>query len=398
MGFFDLDQSDDFISVENLEISNNLIQGCLSSQLPAVEAELEDDIGYGGIALSDTLNLLIHHNHILDNGLSHIDPICGIYVLHGEGVEICDNRILHDGFKFNDDSREARQGARSGIHLVYAVAPTVPIFPDLREGGFPRQNGVPAAKIHNNIVSHPVGRALTVNALGPVSISDNQLTSRGISQGSASAIASVVAIINLGVSNEFYQQISSFSQMAKGNANLSTLKAGVDTRSRNSVGLASAEQEGFRLGRFLANGNVMFVNNQVVLDELDAIPNVALSAIAIFSLDDITFNGNQVDCSLWGDFLIFPTFLFAPSVRVSDNRFKEGFVSALLSAVTVGLMNTTTDNQSTHCMVAIGFPGMRIFKDNIELWDVVLGSVSDVFACSSLTENIGKVINFGKGI
>jgi hypothetical protein len=41
---------------------------------------------------------------------------------------------------------------------------------------------------------------------------------------------------------------------------------------------------------------------------------------------------------------------------------------------------------------------MRIFKDNIELWDVVLGSAADIFACSSLTENVGKAINLGKGI
>ncbi len=397
IGFFDLDESDDFISVENLEIAHNRIERCLRSPLQAVEAELEDDIGYGGIALADTQNLIVHHNRILDNGSNPFDPICGIYVLHGEGVEICDNRILNNGEKFNDDTGDERRGARSGIHLVYAIAPTEPLFPEQGDQGFPRQNGVPAAKIHNNIVSHPVGRALTINAIGPVAVSDNQLTSRGILQGQASAIASTVAILNLGTSNELYQQLNGFSQMTNGRSGLASMSAGVGTVNETSINMVSADREGFRLGRFLANGNVLFVNNQVVLDELDVKQNAALSAVAIFSLDDVTYNDNQCDYSLWGDFLIFPNFIFAPSVRASNNRFKESFPGALLSAVTIGFMNTTTDNQSTHCLVAIGLPGMKVFKDNIELWDAILGNLTDVLACSFITESIVGAFNFGEG-
>ena len=149
------------------------------------------------------LNLNVHHNDILNNGQSHISPICGIYVLHGEGVEISDNRIINNGEKFSGNNGNEMPGARSGIHLVYAITPTVSLFPDNKREGYPRQNGVPAAKIHNNIVSHPVGRALTINALGPVSVTDNQLTSRGVLEGRASAIGSTVSILNLGLSNEF---------------------------------------------------------------------------------------------------------------------------------------------------------------------------------------------------
>ncbi len=401
VGFFDLDQSDDFISVENLEISNNLIQGCLSSQLPAVDSELEDDIGYGGIALSDTLNLLIHHNQILDNGLSHIEPICGIYVLHGEGVDICDNRIINNGEKSNTNTERVREkrGARSGIHLVYAITPTVPLFPENKEQSFPRQNGVPAAKIHNNIVSHPVGRALTINALGPVSVTDNQLTSRGILAGQASAIASTVAILNLGVSNEFYQQLTSFSQMVRGQVNLTSLNARNRSATAEGVTFTRAGLDDFRVGRYLANGNVMFANNQVVLDEFDTKQNTALSAVAIMSLDDIAFHNNQCDYSLWGDFLLFPNYILAPSVRVSDNRFKESLYGAFISGVTFGLVNTTTGNQATHCLLVVGNPGLKIDADNIALADAIIPPVNfgnqSVTYCEIIKASVRESFNLG---
>ena len=397
VGFFDLEESDEFISVENLTISHNHIEGCLNRPLPEVESELEDDIGYGGIALGDTLNLVIHHNEIIGNGLSHLDPICGIYGLHCEGVEICDNRVLDNGIKQNERTGDERKGARSGIHLVYAIAPTEPLFTGDTRQTFPRQNGVPAAKIHNNIVSHPVGRALTINALGPVSVTDNQLTSRGILRGQPSSIASTVAILNLGVSNELYQQIFSFAQMTSGAAGMASMTSGISNLTAESATLSQPGLDDFRVGRYLANGNVMFSNNQVVLDELDTISNFALSAVAIFSLDDVAFNDNQCDYSLWTDFLIFPNFLYAPSVRASDNRFKEGFLNALLSGVTFGFMNTTTDNHSTHCLIAIGLPGMRVFEDNVELWDAIMGNFSENLSCAAIRRNLGRAFNQGEG-
>ena len=396
VGFFDLDEVDEFISIENLSISRNHILHCLNRSLPAIDAELEDDMGYGGIALADVLNLKIHDNDITDNGNNPLDPICGIYVLHGEGVEICDNRIIDNGEKFFDDSGEKR-GARSGIHLVYALTPTVSVSPDDKRNIYPRQNGVPAAKIHNNIVSHPIGRALTVNALGPVVVSDNQLTSRGIVKGQASAIASTVAILNLGISNEFYLQLVAFSQIAKGQVNVASATNGVRGITATEASFVREGLDDFKIGRYLANGNVQFINNQVVLDELDTLRKLALSAVTILSLDDIAFQGNQCDYSLGPgqDFLIFPNFVLAPSVRLSDNRFKESFLGGFISALSVGILNTTTDNQATHCLLAVGNPGLKVFEHNIELWDTVFGNF-DNFSCSAIRSIISKTFNLGE--
>jgi len=395
VGFFDLEEVDEFISVDNLTISRNHILSCLNRTLFAIDATLEDDMGYGGIALADVLNLKIHNNDIANNGSNPLDPVCGIYVLHGEGVEICDNRIIENGEKFPEAS-SAKKGARSGIHLVYAIAPTLSLSSDNPAEIYPRQNGVPAAKIHNNIVSHPVGRALTINALGPVVVSDNQMTSRGVVTGQASAIASTVAILNLGISNEFYLQLITFTQIAKGQVNLESAANGINEITATEASFAREGLDDFILGRYLANGNVQFINNQVVLDELDTLNKLALSAVTILSLDDIAFQGNQCDYSLGPgqDFLIFPNFIFAPSVRVSDNRFKESLFGGLISALSIGILNTTTDNQSTHCLFAVGSPGLRVIKNNIELWDALLGG-NENLSCNRIRSVISKVFKLG---
>lgn len=48
-------------------------------------------------------------------------------------------------------------------------------------------------------------------------------------------------------------------------------------------------------------------------------------------------------------------FLFGISVRASNNRLKEGLLNAFYSAITLGIINTTTDNQATHCLFVRGW-------------------------------------------
>jgi len=378
VGFFDLEETDEFISIENLTITHNRIEGCLNSVLPGISAALEDDMGYGGIALADVLNLRIHDNDIVNNGSSPLEPVCGVYVLHGEGVEICDNRIVGNGGKLTGDARY-KAGPRSAIHLVYAIAPTVsvslssPLSKSTELSNLPRQNGVPAAKIHNNIVVHPVGRALTINALGPVFVTDNQLTSRGVIKGSDSAKVSTVAILNLGLSNELYLQLGGFAQIANQRSGISSLNSAIKIANPASFTFFNSSLDDFKLGRYLANGNVMFANNQVVLDEIDTIANKINSAIRILSMDDISFNNNQCDYSLLGDFIIFPNAFIAPSLRVTDNRFKESLSGALFSVLAIGMLNTTTNNQATHCIISRGLPGLEVVKDNIEIFGALTG-------------------------
>ncbi len=398
-GFFDLDGADEFISVHRLEIIGNDIRKCLGRALVVPENML-DQMGYGGISLADVDYVVIRDNFIVDNGPSFTEPICGIFILHGEGVEISRNHILNNGAKKlnapappipapappaagqgtvntqaeDDDSsglvllllqplaqaKSVKLGRRGGINIVYAVAP-VELFPFLGRL-VPGQNGMPAVKIHDNVVSVPVGQALSLVALGPVSVIGNQFTSRGtiLSFDSPSFIAATVFIFNLGLPFEFYSQIWTFMKVKSGDITVNASQPGDES-------FLLEPREGLddqRIGEFVADGNVLFSNNQCVLDLVETGFSFALFSIVIFSLDDVGFLGNQCEASLLDDIILSQALLFGISLRASDNRLKEGLFNALLSAVTLGLYNTTTDNQSTHCLYIWGLPQLTVDEHN----------------------------------
>ncbi len=346
--FFDLDGADELISVVGLAITANQIRGCLNRPLLPIAQNRVGSKGYGGIALADVEMLTIQHNVIEKNGVARErEPVCGIYVLHAEGAGISDNRILNNGQRVQ---QESSPGPRAGVYIEYAIAPTT----DLGNGKLPipRQNGVPAFTLHNNVVVQPLGRALALTALGPVSVTDNQLTSRGVVSNARSLVSgiSTVSIVNLGLSDELYlQQLMTFSAISQGQT---TYESAFTTLAVAREGLDDRV-----LGRSLTSGNVLVADNQIVCDLLGTpVTHVVTSSVMVISLDDIAFNNNQCDCSLdlvsGYDFVMFPVLVFGLSVRMSDNRLKEGLLNAFLSAFSWGLfMNTGTDNQATHCLI-----------------------------------------------
>lgn len=370
--FFDLEKADELISVENLTVIGNRIQHCLNRPLAEIPASLTDSMGYGGIALADVDNLVARDNFIEDNGPDYTEPVCGIFVLHGDGIEISRNRIRNNGARNNKPSASAENGRRGGINVVFGVAPRVEISataPGISNNlSAPFSNGVPAIKIHENIVSVPLGQALSLVALGPVSVVGNQLTSLGMvmQQTSPTFFAATVMIFNLGLSNELWLQALSFLVVQQGQINTPKQPGAVDANGN----LVQAGLDDERLGQYLANGNVLFTNNQCQLNLLEKGLSIALTSILILSLDDIGFHNNQCDCDLFDDFVFSQALLFGMSVRASDNRFKEPLLNALYSASTFGWINMTTDNQATHCLLIRG----RLFldKQNIILIDSFL--------------------------
>lgn len=376
VGFFDLKEQDEFISVSDLKILGNDIQNCLSRSIESVPTEMEGSVGYGAIALADVESLVIHDNVLMNNGESHLDPICGVFVLHGEGVDIQRNRILNNGKRSGVGTDGAKSGDRAGIRINYAIAPTTSIMVEVVRGNsyvLPRQNGVPALRIHDNIVAQPMGHALYARALGPVSVVGNQLTSQGTDAdfGTDYYLAATINIFNLGLSDEMYQQVG-FAAASMVSSKYSNLKKG-----KESVTLVGLDD--FSMGKFLSNGNIMFANNQVVTDYLAVGNTLAMSAIGIFTLDDLAFQGNQIDCALGytgprrtEDFIFFDAFLFGLSIRVNSNRFKESLHGCLLSGLTIGMINHTVDNQSTHCLVASAFgtTSFKVERDNVVLTEL----------------------------
>jgi hypothetical protein len=118
-------------------------------------------------------------------------------------------------------------------------------------------------------------------------------------------------------------------------------------------------------GRYLTNGNVHFNDNRVDLNLLETGTGIALSSIAIQTLDDVGFADNQCDCNLLDDYVYVHTILYGVSVRMADNRLKEGLLNALYSGMTVGYFNATTNNQSTHCLLVYGLiPALKVDSGN----------------------------------
>jgi hypothetical protein len=186
-------------------------------------------------------------------------------------------------------------------------------------------------------------------ALGPVSVLGNQFATHAVivRTDSSTFWAATVLIINLGLSNELYFQLLGFMAVTAGQVkNKESYTIDGDTLVSPKPGLDDES-----LGQYLANGNVLFANNQVLLDLMDNVNELLLSSIMIVSLDDVGFHNNQCDCDLIpGDFVFSQAILFGMTLRVTNNRFKEGVLNAWLSAMTLGLLNMTTNNQSTHCL------------------------------------------------
>lgn len=354
-GFFSLGKVDEFISVHGLLIDRNEISRCLRRQLDDILQTMMNAIGYGGIALADVDHLVVRDNVITDNGPDFRQPVCGIFVLHGEGMEISRNHILNNGARDPDSQETAssvKRGPRGGINVLFAVAPVIPIT--INEKTVPTQDGLPALMVHDNVVSVPLGRALSATALGPVSVVANLFTSRGTSaRDEQTFIASTVMILNLGLSNEFYLQLLVFVLLWKGNS--------------TAVGEGRPGLDDELLGKYLSNGNVLFDDNQCSLDLMETGVSLAVSSILILTLDDVGFHDNQCDCNLLVDFVLTQAILMGMSVRATDNRFKEGVLNTLFSAVTIGQFNTTTDNQSTHCLFIRGQPNLTVDHSNVSL-------------------------------
>lgn len=393
--FFDLEDDPVLLTTDRLTIEDNRIHGCLRLELLPFPEPLRRRAAWGGIALADGEYLIVRRNTIEDNGRNHLEPICGLFVLFGEGIAVDGNRILRNGPPTEAEGG-LDPGRRGGVVVGLALArgeelPPGRIFKRLGD----RQDGVPALRVHDNVVVTHAGRALEALAVGPVTVADNQLTAHGspfraedsipggiaggagVSVKGRAAVApnpvaaflgllggGVVSLVNLGVSNELYLQLLGLSGLGL----LDDLEFDPGDEERASF----------------FGGNLLFHDNQVVFDALRPETSALLSAVLLLSLDDVSAEGNQSDCHLEIDFLATNLLALGWSVRAADNRFKEGFFTALLSAVTVGLFNATTNNQGTHCFWAIGPAALRVVEGNRSLWRWLLPQI-----CSRFEGDIG---------
>lgn len=380
------------ISVSRLVISDNRIERCLNIAPPAIPEKMSQLMGFGAIALAETEDLVIRDNYLADNGPDFLEPVCGVFVLMGHGIEISRNHILNNGERraVGFEASNVKQGARGGIYIMRARTPGIDALLDGPGKAF-FASGYPAAKIQENIVTVPFGRSLTLFARGPVSVVGNQFTSFGIppvdlfelikafvaadDDGPSSAallqvlslLAGNVLVFDQATPSFYLTGATSFQAVANGSA-------------RNGLPMAGSIARG-STKRFFETGAVLFTNNQCHQNLFTNDRSFAVSSVFVASLDDVGFHDNQCDCQLDEDFLLVDAVVFGITARVSDNHFAESFARVLFSAATFGYQNITSDNESFHCLLVLGAQYLK--RHNLVMLEI--GSVS-----GDVTEFVGE--------
>lgn len=333
-------------SVSGLSIYRNRIEHCLR-QLPDEEAEwTANATGFGGIVLMAGENVQIQENTIENNGSDQPKAVCGILIFYGEKIDISGNRILNNGARAVNEKALGIAGLRGGIVIVSALAPLAHGLYAGKEWLEP--DGIPAIKIHHNIITQPLGQALFLIALGPVSVIGNHLTSQGadFKANPYALLAGTVFIVNLGIAKDLLLLafLASFKTLPGFNVD-STHAATVQQQANEFTWLRYL---------YLPSGTVMFSDNQVLLDLRNPDINFSFSSQLIASLDDVAYCNNQSECSSLVDFLFTDAAIFAVTQRCNNNRFQEGFTLTLTSLFSYGFMNTAMGNQATHCLQVFG--------------------------------------------
>ncbi len=160
--------------MRDLVILDNRIHDNLRNPFDAAMREMAQFIGRGGVSLVITEFAVISGNHIYDNGVSAITPVCGVFIGYGNDVEITDNVLAGNGAITPDYEADKQAGLRGGFYVRFAGALTTQ---------FSSSSGrKPALRVHDNRVDQPAGRALTVFAFGPVSCAKNHLNSENTGQ------------------------------------------------------------------------------------------------------------------------------------------------------------------------------------------------------------------------
>jgi hypothetical protein len=315
--------------VVTLAIYRNHIFNCLQNPFDSdLRAEARSR-GFGGVALGLCGDLSIHENRIENNGTTHVEPTCGLYLAYGERIEITHNSVLANG-PVATDSDDLQPGIRGGV--VLGIASSLPVLDRLAKRDEARPGASPAARIHANVVEQPAGQAMRITAVGPVSVLGNYFTSELSGPEQLDLLAGAVLIRNLW---------SMFS-------------------TRTGVAARTSFSRAAVVNRDLANGNTLFNGNQTLVGS----NNTSATSQLILSTADIGFDGNQSD-NLKRGFLFSNTLLLGPTLRASDNRLKEAgddgdedpvFTSLL---TLTGMLNNTTNNQGDHCIIAFNQDSQR---------------------------------------
>ena len=310
----------------------------LPAETPIADPLLLDVVAFGGLTLAAADDLRVLDNTIVDNGVDHLRPVCGVFVLHGENLDIERNLINRNGTRV---SGSGEAGVRAGIALQMAGRR---VYFD-RAGAFDNADDDPldpAARVRGNTVLQPVGRALQLYGLGSMVVEGNHLVSGGLTAPTPGNIeAHALEIINLGQSPELI----------------------ADGSMPSFFGFMPAppiQGDPNALDDRLIDGRILYTDNQMRLRVMGSDAADIHCAARLLSHGDVMLAGNQHLTTLDRDtgHLTFSTIAIGWSVNAGENRFEDTHLdngAALMtdvSLVTTAALNITALNTATRCILA----------------------------------------------
>lgn len=329
----------DLIAVHGLRIEHNRIERCVQREVAKMTRASQFFAAYGGVILALVSELIVEHNAIVACGADAQVSACGVYALFVQGLAIEHNRIIGNG----PSTVEAAQSFLSaGIHIWVALPGRNSglAFAQKTHGRSPACLGN-QMRVLDNVVDQPQGRALFVLGMGALSIADNRMASYTVGHHPLDSLATTVLAGNFGISREWTTGL------------LAVLLLSWNSKNKKAICLyARLSKLAPQASRYWS-GKLLFTDNQLSFDSVASGQNssgFSLSSTLLFSLDDVAVLDNQIEFHAEWRGVLANLIAVGVSVRVNDNRFAETFGRCFRSAGTLGFMNTTSHNQSTHCL------------------------------------------------
>ena len=351
-----IDDLQDFGSLEDVTIGSNRIIRC--ARRP--DFSVGRGVLGGGIVLTGVFDLTIESNVIVENG--NPLPACGIFIFDGGDISITDNVVSENGVLFTDALEELTnlkdvQFLQAGIAVLGTMGNNLNLL-DLAASKKNALEGSPALRVEGNEVVSPEGHALMVLSVGTASVHGNSFTTRESHVQPPILGAEVSNYINLGACVTILDY--GVSSLIMDYLDLVNTKATMEMNAVSENPLA-----------FLPDGRVLFNDNQVFFKtEKDVDENGAATAnqpssmgpfsVFVFSFDDVSLSGNQLQASTPPYILKKAYFKFinamvaAATLRATGNFFNEGIFSALISYYSYGMLNATTGNEAVHVLYPLG--------------------------------------------
>lgn len=392
------------IFVSRLVIDENRIERCM--RLSPDEIGNKDLIirGYGGISLAIVEDLLIRDNFLVDNCRDYHDPICGIFVLVTFGAEISRNEIVEHLPQdyLQRKSTTVRTGARGGIWILLAVG-QMDIFNYLYDkypgwsAWLERFSDAHAVKIHQNVVSTPMGRCLTTMVIGDASILGNRFTSFGVqpvdvfglikllTANEVDYIVVIMQLMSLVATNVLILDLGSlilftgYHRLIRSGGKADAVSPGVGDEWKAAYRPQNARDQNVEI--LTKSGLISFADNQCKFNPRGGDLGIALSSVFIVGLADQGFHDNQISCDMPRTLMVSNAALIGGTLRVTGNYFRENVDHVAYSAGTYGLLNITSDNESVHCLLVLGEQFLNRF--NLVLRAMAFGLTGNIMTDTS---------------